>query len=502
MPDIAISLQDESFLKDVQRDGLLDRSERAPKWSVLRLALARSLQITTPPDEALDELLDRGHRYDLEQVTGKGQSDDANDPRDFDDAYVALLSVYHNEDLYAIPDRYVHLLQRHIRRGLREFRTSWRKGHDFHAYLFQDLFGGLSDAPVAAADRRQDVVDALTEIGVDAEVQEVTDGPRLSRYYLHLTDVNQLDRLRRGLDKLALSLNLQQEGVFLAAGDEARVVCLDLPRPRETWHALPGHLLKDWSRDHAGAEALPVWPGVDAAGKPFCFDLATAPHLLVGGTTGSGKSICIHALLLSLLWRQPANGIRLLLIDPKEVEFAPYRGLPHLVGSKVFSSAKESASGLRDLVKEMDARHHRFQEIGVANLAEAQAKGESLPRIVVVIEELADLVTQTGDVEEPLVRLAQKSRSAGIHLVLATQRPDAETFSGLLRSNIPARIALAVQKSSESKIILDEVGAEKLLGLGDMLVKPASGAEPVRVHGLLVRRDDIAACVRVCKGER
>lgn len=501
MPDVAISLLDEQFVKDIRREGLL-ADDGLPKWTVLRLALARSLEIQTPPDEQLDELHDGGHRYDLQQVAGKDQSDDADGPRDFNLAYTALLSAYHQEDLFSNQDRYVQLLQRHIRRGLREFRSSWRKGHDFHAYLFQDLFGGMSHAAGEASDRRAEVVAALGEIGVYAEVLDVQEGPRLSRYRLVLKDVNQLDRLRRGVDRLALALNLQQEGVFLAPGDEARVVRLDLPRPRDSWHALPGHLLQGWCERYAGAASLPIWPGVDASGTPWEFDLAQAPHLLVGGTTGSGKSVCLHSLILSLLWRQPATRLRLLLIDPKEVEFAAYRGLPHLFGGQVVSGVREVLSALRELLDEMDSRHHRFQELGVVDFAGAQSKGEALPRIVVVVEELADLVMQSGEVEDLLVRLAQKARSAGIHLILATQRPDAETFSGLLRSNIPARIALSVQKSTESKIILDDVGAEKLLGQGDMLVKASGGAEPVRVHGLLVRRDDIAACTRQYRRER
>ncbi|MBU0499942.1 MAG: DUF1832 domain-containing protein [Gammaproteobacteria bacterium] len=499
MPDVAISLQDKTFLDDILRQGLLQ--PKAHKWTVLRLALARSLQISTPPEELLDELSDGGHRYDLEQVTGKDLADD-DGPRDFNLPIMALLAAYHDEDLFGDEDRYVRLLQRHIRRGLREFRGSWRVGHDFHAYLFQDMFAGLTPPPVPE-EQGQALTKALAEIGVTAEVSEVVHGPRLSRYRVLLSDVNHLDRLQRGLDKLALGLNLQQSGVFLMPGNEARTVCLDLPRPEETWQALPGERLREWARDFNGDAVLPVWPGVDALGTPFVFDLAFAPHLLVGGTTGSGKSLCLHSLILSLLWRQPASRLKLVLIDPKEVEFATYRGLPHLHGGVPISESTDAAACLRDLCKEMDERHHRFQSLGVANLAEAHTKGDTAPYIVVFVEELADLVLRSGAlVEEPLVRLAAKARSAGIHLVLATQRPDAETFSGLLRSNVPARIALTVQKSSESKIILDDTGAEKLLGRGDMLVKANAGNPPVRVHGPHIRRDDIAACVRACKGDR
>ncbi|HLA34080.1 MAG TPA: FtsK/SpoIIIE domain-containing protein [Rhodocyclaceae bacterium] len=500
MSDVAIGLQDKTFLDEILRQGLLQ--PKAHKWTVLRLALARSLQISTPPDEQLDDLPDGGHRYDLEQVTGKGLADD-DGPRDFNHPIVALLSAYHDEDLFASEDRYVCLLQRHIRRGLREFRTSWRTGHDFHAYLFQDMFAGLT-APAVPPEQGQTLTKALAEIGVTGDVGEVIHGPRLSRYRVLLSDINHLDRLQRGLDKLALSLNLQQFGLFLMPGDEARTVCLDLPRPEATWQTLPGDRLREWVRDYSGDAALPIWPGVDALGVPYCFDLALAPHLLLGGATGSGKSLCLHGLILSLLWRQPVSRLKLILIDPKEVEFSGYRGLPHLHGVAPIAKNSEAAACLKALCTEMDNRHHRFQSLGVSNLAEAHAKGDTAPYIVVFVEELADLVLSSGAlIEEPLVRLAQKARSAGIHLVLATQRPDAETFSGLLRSNIPARIALTVQKSSESKIILDETGAEKLLGRGDMLVKTNAGSNsPVRLHGLHIRRDDIAACVRACRGDR
>jgi S-DNA-T family DNA segregation ATPase FtsK/SpoIIIE len=247
---------------------------------------------------------------------------------------------------------------------------------------------------------------------------------------------------------------------------------------------------------------LPVWPGVDVLGEPFRFDLTQAPHLLVGGATGSGKSVCLHAILVSLLLRNDARRLRLCLIDPKRVELARYGRLPGLIGGEIVHDREPVLEILNDLVQTMEQRTEQLVRLGARDIGEAHAKGErEMPYIVVVVEELADLLMQSREVETPLVRLAQKARATGIHLILATQRPDAATFSGLLRSNIPTRIALTVQKGSESKIILDETGAERLTGMGDMLVKTAQG-QLVRVHGARVNQDDIAAAVKAFSGAR
>jgi DNA segregation ATPase FtsK/SpoIIIE, S-DNA-T family len=196
---------------------------------------------------------------------------------------------------------------------------------------------------------------------------------------------------------------------------------------------------------------------------------------------------------------QPAD-LQLALIDPKQVEFAVYRKSPFLYGDGVAFDAPSAKERILDLVAEMDARYQQFNTIGVTNIFEARKKGIAIPYIVTFIEEMADLVLSDEEIEGYLVRLAQKARAAGIHLVLATQRPDADTFSGLIRSNVPARIALAVQKSTESKIIIDETGAENLLGEGDMLVKAKPGGQPDRVHGAKIARDDIELVLRNLAG--
>jgi S-DNA-T family DNA segregation ATPase FtsK/SpoIIIE len=258
--------------------------------------------------------------------------------------------------------------------------------------------------------------------------------------------------------------------------------------------------LSEWIGSYTGDARLPLWPGVDVLGRPFVFDLGRAPHLLVGGATGSGKSVCLHALLVSLLRGPSRHGLKLCLIDPKRVELEVYGRIRGLIGGGIVSDAEQAMTVLADLVSEMERRTARLAEMGVRDLPEAHAAGvRDLPYIAVFVEELADLLMQSRAIEEPLVRLAQKARATGIHLILATQRPDAATFSGLLRSNIPARIALTVQKASESKIILDRAGAERLTGMGDMLVATGE-AEPVRVHGVRVMADDIAAAISVFQG--
>lgn len=504
MADVYTSARDEETLRMIVERGLgvpmndpARGSKGVPKWLGLRLALSYSLHIPTPPDEDLDRIDERGSEYHLEQLTGKGQTQQEGAPRqDFDDAIHVLLSLYHDRDLFADFSSYKRLLQRHIRRGLRELRNGWRESHDFHEFLYQELFSDRQTIPEEQPRLRLDLEKALTEIGVAGEIREAINGPRITRFMIHLPDVNDLDRLRRGAGKLAFVLGLEAQGVFLNATAEARIVALDIPRRRDTWQIVDGHQLAGWAQQAQVVESLPVWPGVDVLGRPFHFDLARAPHLLVGGTTGSGKSVCLHALLVSLLLRTDPGHLQLCLIDPKRVELEPYKRLPGLLGNEIIRDQEAALAVLEELVEIMEQRTNKLVELGARDIGEAHAKGEhEMPFIVVVVEELADLLMQSRDVETPLVRLAQKARATGIHLILATQRPDAATFSGLLRSNIPTRIALTVQKGSESKIILDETGAERLTGMGDMLVKTAQG-DLVRVHGARINQDDIGSAIR------
>ena len=494
MAKVYTSRQDEDTIELVKRKGFM---ANGPKWTILRLALALSLKQEEPPEDSYDHLEDgRGGEYALEQLTGRGQGE----TEGFVDAFCALVSASQNEDLFAEDgERYVLWLQRHIRRGLREIRTSWRESHDFHEYLLQELFSTPNISNETWLESPDAIRHALHEVNVHAEIIERLEGPRVSRYRLRLPDVEDFAQLERNLDTLAFALGLGRRGVFLIPTEEPKTIILDVPRHAGEWKLVAADSLRNWVRTTKSDMAIPVLVGVDVVGQPLQFDLASAPHLLVGGTTGSGKSVCLHSLILSLALTRPPEQVKFVLIDPKRVEFSAYAELPHLE-RPVITEGTECLEALNILVKTMEEREVQLARAGARHIGEL-ADGMRPARIVVVVEELADLLTQIPAAEESLIRLAQKARSSGIHLILATQRPDAKTFSGLLRSNVPSRIALTVQKSSESKIILDETGAEKLLGRGDMLVKWL-GSETVRAHSIFLDVAEITQLLRQTKAGR
>jgi S-DNA-T family DNA segregation ATPase FtsK/SpoIIIE len=270
---------------------------------------------------------------------------------------------------------------------------------------------------------------------------------------------------------------------------------------------------------------LTVGLGKDIIGKPIVADLAKMPHVLVAGTTGSGKSVGINAMILSLLYKAEPKDVRLLMIDPKMLEMSVYEGIPHLL-APVVTDMKQAANGLNWCVAEMERRYKLMSKSGVRNLAgfnqkidEAKARGEfiynpfsltpedpepleRLPHIVVIIDELADLMMVVGKkIEELIARLAQKARAAGIHLILATQRPSVDVITGLIKANIPTRIAFQVSSKIDSRTILDQMGAEALLGMGDMLYMASGTGLPVRVHGAFVSDEEVHRVVEYLKSQ-
>jgi DNA segregation ATPase FtsK/SpoIIIE, S-DNA-T family len=489
MDSLYFTRDERDFFDRVLRDGL--RYSKGPYWWVVRLAIARSLREEQDPDDRYRSPGSNGSELHLEQITGLRSSK----LPDYNDALKLILAVRHEQDLWADDRAYVDLVQKHARRGLSLMQSEWAPSRSFNDYIFDALYSGLDtgeDSPSEPTGviNTTALLQGLKQLGVSAaSAGEPQEGPRLTRFPLTLAGVEDYDRLRRGLDDLSFAVGLGQAGLALSRGQAERRVLLDIPRPSGAWRDVP------WSRV-AGAlagrpEALPVCPGVDILDQPVIFDLAEAPHLFVGGATGSGKSVCVNALLLSLLaaTRPP----ELVLIDPKGVDFADFESAPNL-GDGVITDMGAAVDRLRSLVAEMDVRQTALRDAGVRNIAQAQAAGAQMERVVVVVDELADFLMERSGAEEPLIRLAQKARAVGIHLLLATQRPEAATFPGLLRSNIPSRIALTVQKAADSRIILDEAGAETLLMKGDMLIKLA-GRDVQRAHGARVETADIKAAI-------
>lgn len=341
---------------------------------------------------------------------------------------------------------------------------------------------------------RNSLLQHLRTIGVSAEIRETLAGPRINRYKLFLSKANDRKTLESHLDELGFSLGIGNT-LSLTDAREPKTCFLDQPRPAEEWQAVDvAHFKRAAALFDLNAMLLPVSPGVTIDGKPLVFDLATMPHLLLGGTTGSGKSVCLNALLLSLLSYAEQRPLRFALIDPKQVEFSAWRG-NHQLFREVATDTAAATQLLETLVDEMNARYERFSALGVKDLAAARRQGEQAPWIVLAVDELADLVMQDKANETLLTRLAQMGRAAGIHMILATQRPDANTFSGTLRTNCPARIALRVSRASESKIIMDEVGAERLQGAGDMILRGSDGVL-VRAHSYNIRGEDAVALLR------
>jgi S-DNA-T family DNA segregation ATPase FtsK/SpoIIIE len=236
-------------------------------------------------------------------------------------------------------------------------------------------------------------------------------------------------------------------------------------------------------------------------------DLARMPHVLIAGTTGSGKSGCINTILTSILLRSTPDDVRFILIDPKKIELSYYESIPHLL-TPVVSSPKEASTVLANVVSEMERRYERLSSVRARNLNEAnrafRSRGEStLPHLLVVIDELADLMMiAPQDVEDAVIRLAQKSRAVGIHLVLATQRPSVDVITGMIKANVPSRIAFAVSSQTDSRVILDTSGAESLLGQGDMLFKPLGTSRLQRLQGAYVSEEEIALIVEQCRAQR
>ena len=351
---------------------------------------------------------------------------------------------------------------------------------------------GHGDPEHDAESTSQRLTLALSDLGVEAHVVRAVVGPRVTRYELRLGSGVKVGKVR----------NLQQDIAYALAATEVRILApipgksavgVEVPNTRpakvtlgDVFQAYPD--ANDWT--------LPVGLGKDISGRAVFFDLAEMPHLLVAGTTGSGKSVMLNGLLTSLLLTTDPRQVKMVLIDPKRVELSQFGRVPHLI-TPVVTDVKKAANALGWAVSEMERRYEVLEKVGVRSVEGYNDRAETqMPYVVVVIDELADLMMQAGaKVEDAIIRLAQKARAVGIHLVVATQRPSVDVITGMIKANVPSRIAFAVSSQVDSRVILDSPGAEALLGMGDMLYKPVSAARPSRVQGAFISEAEVDTVV-------
>jgi len=349
---------------------------------------------------------------------------------------------------------------------------------------------------------RQRLDDTIHSFGIDANIVNVTRGPSVTRYELELDQGVRLNKLTNLSDDIALALGAS--GVRIAPiPDQISMVGIEVPNKLVSPVSIHSVIGSKAFTDSSSKVSFAV--GRDIGGNAVVGNIAKMPHLLIAGTTGSGKSVCTNSLIISLLYKATPEEVRLIMVDPKMVELGIYNGIPHLL-IPVVTDPKKAAGALQWAVSEMMKRYRAFSEVGVRDLASYNAKAartegmEKMPQVVVIIDELADLMLVAAkEVEESICRVAQMGRASGMHLIIATQRPSADVITGLMKANIPSRIAFAVASSLESRIILDITGAEKLVGRGDMLYFPLGAGKPTRVQGCLITDPEVAAVVDFIK---
>jgi DNA segregation ATPase FtsK/SpoIIIE, S-DNA-T family len=471
-------------------------------YEVARLALGRSLGLDSHPKPAPDA---KGKTIKGLQLFGDEQSCNY--------LWIGLLGESlrrRGEEAFTL-EAFQKLVRDHWHRGI-ELLKGDRNDSEDDFKTFLDILARRANLPAQSTsspsafamqqvetikkevdDKEcQDLIKRLKAEGVTAEIRETFSGPRIDRYKLFFPKATERNTLESRIDDVGFALGVGRNALTLIDAKEAFTCFLDVPRPKELWTPVTTqHLIDASIHFNISEQILPVSPGVCINGQPLVFDLAKAPHLLIGGTSGSGKSVCMSGILFSLLTYAKKRPLRFALIDPKQVEFAIWNECPYLF-TDVITDISTVANFLEELIEEMETRYRDFADLGVKDLASARTKGYEKDWIVLAIDELADLVMQSKESEERLIVLAQKARAAGIHLILATQRPDAKTFSGILRTNCPSRIALRVLKTQESNIIIGQAGAERLQGAGDMIFCGSDGGS-VRAHCYHILTEDITS---------
>jgi DNA segregation ATPase FtsK/SpoIIIE, S-DNA-T family len=328
-----------------------------------------------------------------------------------------------------------------------------------------------------------DIQDIFQEFKVDATVVGVRRGPMVERYEVELGRGVRLKAITNLRDDIARLTGF--ENVNIISPLDNGLVGIEIPRADRQ--------MVDWSDvSESCVEPLDIVLGHDLDGRPLVADLSKMPHLLVAGSTGSGKSVFINSALCSIINNNNPTDVQLVLIDPKQVELLPYKGVPHLA-YPVATDADSARDALRFVVAEMDSRYRLLASAGVRNIGEYHAQGSKLPYMVVVIDELADLMmVAKKEVESSIVRITQLARAAGIHLIVATQRPSVDVITGLIKANMPSRIAFTVASTTDSRVVLDSSGAEFLTGMGDGLFVPQGASKPIRFQGAWIDESTVA----------
>ncbi|MBQ3011388.1 MAG: DNA translocase FtsK [Oscillospiraceae bacterium] len=418
-----------------------------------------------------------------------------------------IAAALKNDGIFEEPNK--KLSKKETEMGYHEFAAeiAMKEEEETPAYVFPPMnllrsrARSTTDNQNEANTNRRRLESTLESFGVDATYVSCTRGPTVTRYDFELRTGVKLTKLTNLSDDIALALGV---GSVRIAPIPDKISTVGIEVPNKLINTV---YLRDiiGSENFKGAKSKVSFAiGEDIGGNSIVSNIAKLPHLLIAGTTGSGKSVCINCLLLSLLYKATPEEVKLIMIDPKMVELGVYNGIPHLY-VPVVTDPKKAAGALQWSVVEMMKRYRLFSEAGVRDLAGYNAlcerNGEkTMPQVVIVIDELADLMmVASKEVEESICRVAQMGRAAGMHLVIATQRPSADVITGLMKANIPSRIAFAVSSALESRIILDQQGAEKLIGMGDMLYAPIGVGKPVRIQGAFVSDEERESVIEFVK---